>query len=132
MKEVEYCHMKVLIVEPGRKPRSAEIDGTAEAMREIVGGKIQAMYPSEDIALVFNNDPDVPLPPQNRGVRNDIVRGTFFLCGAPENGNYFVSLTDEQLQHYMKGFALPEVFLNLGGRTIILPYREEGSFDSEG
>ena len=83
MKKAECCRMKILIVEPGRKPRSAEIDGTVEAMREIVGGKIQAMYPSEDIALVFNNDPDVPLPPQNRGVRNDIVRGTFFLCGAP-------------------------------------------------
>ena len=123
--------MKILIVEPGHKPRPAEIDGTVEAMREIVGGKIQAMYPSEDIALVFNNDPDMPLPPQNRGVRNDIIRGVFFLCGAPEDGNYFISLTDEQLRHYMEVFALPEVFLDLGGRTIILPCRKEGSFDSE-
>ncbi len=119
--------MKILIVEPGRRPRSAEIDGTVEAMREVVGGKFQAMYPAEDVALVFNNDPNVPLPPQNRGVRNDIVRGTFFLCGAPEDGNYFVSLTDEQLRHYTEVFALPEVFLNLGGRTIILPYREGAS-----
>ncbi len=107
--------MKILIVEPGRKPRPAEIDGTVEAMREIVGGKFQAMYPAEDVALVFNNDPNVPLPPQNREVRNDIV-----------------SLTDEQLRHYMKVFALPEVFLNLGGRTIVLPCREEGSYDDEG
>ena len=123
--------MKILIVEPKRRPRPAEIDGTIESMREIVGGKIQAMYPLEDIAVVFNNDPDVPLPPQNRGVRNDIIRGAFFLCGAPEDGNYFVSLTDEQLRHYMEVFALPEVFLDLGGRTIILPCRDEGSFDSE-
>ena len=123
--------MKILIVEPGRRPRSAEIDGTVEAMREVVGDKFQAMYPVEDVALVFNSDPNVPLPPQNRGVRNDIVRGTFFLCGAPEDGNYFVSLTDEQIRHYMKTFALPEVFLDLGGRTIILPCREEGSFDGE-
>ena len=123
--------MRVLVVEPGRRPRPAEIDGTIGSMREIVGGKIQAMYPSEDIALVFNNDPDMPLPPQNRGVRNDIIRGVFFLCGAPEDGNYFISLTDEQLRHYMEVFALPEVFLDLGGRTIILPCREEGSFDSE-
>ena len=123
--------MLILIVEPGCRPRPAEIDGTVESMQEIVGGKIQAMYPSEDIALVFNNDPDSPLPPQNRAVRSDIVRGTFFLCGAPEDGNYFVSLTDEQRQHYMEVFALPKVFLNLGGRTIILPCRGEGSFDSE-
>ena len=120
--------MKVLIVEPGHEPKPAEIDGTVESMREIVGGKFQAMYPTEDIALVFNNDPDVPLPPKNRGVRNDIIRGAFFLCGAPEDGNYFVSLKDEQLRHYMDVFALPEVFLNLGGRTIILPHRGEGNF----
>ena len=123
--------MKILIVKPGRKPRPAEIDGTIESMREIVGGKFQAMYPSEDIALVFNNDPDMPRPSQNRSVRNSIVRGTFFLCGAPDDGNCFVSLTDEQLWHYMEVFALPEVFLNLGGRTIILPCREERSIDNE-
>lgn len=117
--------MTVLLVEPGRKPEIREIDGTVESIQEIVGGKFQAMYPSEDIALVFNNDPDVPLPPQNRGVRNDIVRGTFFLCGAPEDGNYFISLTAEQLQHYAEVFASPEMFLNLGGRTIILPCRDE-------
>ena len=113
--------MQILVVEPGCRPRPQEIDGTVESMQAIVGGEIQAMYPSEDIALVFNSDPVVPLLPQNRGVRNDIVRGTFFLCGAPEEGNYFVSLTNGQLRHYMDAFALPEVFLNLGGRTIILP-----------
>ncbi len=117
--------MRILVVEPGRKPRAEIIDGSIESMREIVGGKIQAMYPSEDVALVFNSDPNMPLPPQNRSVQNDIIRGTFFLCGAPEDGNCFVSLTDEQLQHYAAEFAFPEVFLNLGGRTVVLPCRKE-------
>ena len=117
--------MHILIVEPGRRPRPAEIDGTVESMQEIVGGRIQAMYPSEDIALVFNNDSSGPLLPQNRAVRNDIIRGTFFLCGAPENDNYFMSLAAEQIRHYAEVFASPEVFLNLGGRTIILPCGED-------
>ena len=117
--------MRILVVEPGHKPRSAKINGSLGSMEEIVGGKIQAMYPSEDIALVFNNDPSGPLLPKNRCVRNEIVRGTFFLCGAPEDGNYFVSLTKEQIWHYKKVFALPEVFLDLGGRTIILPCGED-------
>lgn len=116
--------MRILVVEPGHKPRSAKINGSLDSMEEIVGGKIQVMYPSEDIALVFNNDPNGPLLPQNRCVRNEIMRGTFFICGAPEDGNYFVSLTKKQLRHYKKTFALPEVFLNLGGRTIILPCDE--------
>ena len=124
--------VRILIVKPGSKPRPAEIDGTVESMQEIVGGRIQAVYPAEDIALVFNNDPNGPLPPQNRGVRNDIVRGSFFLCGAPEDGNRFVSLTVEQLRHYAEMFALPEVFLNLGGRTIILPCRAEFQISNDG
>ena len=95
------------------------------------GGKIQAMYPAEDIALVFNNSPNGPLLPQNRSVRNDIVRGNFFLCGAPEDGNRFVSLTVEQLRHYAETFALPEVFLDLGIRTIILPCRESWNVDKK-
>ena len=100
-------------------------------MREIVGGKFQVMYPAKDIALVFNNDPDTPRLPQNRGIGDDIVRGTFFLCGAPEDRNYYTSLTAEQLQHYMESFALPDVFLSLGGRTIILPCREEYTIINE-
>lgn len=116
--------MRILIIEPGHRPRAAKISGSLESMKKVVGGKIQAMYPSEDIALIFNNDSSGPLLPQNRSVRNEIVRGTFFLCGAPEAGNYFISLTKKQLRHYKKAFALPEVFLDLGGRTIILPCKE--------
>ena len=124
--------MYILIVEPGHKPRPAEIDGTVESMQEIVGGRIQAMYPTEDIALVFNNDPSSSLQPQNRAVRSDIIRGVFFLCSAPENSNCFMSLTADQLRHYAKVFALPEVFLNLGGRTIIIPCNEDYLTDSTG
>ena len=123
--------MKVLVISPGQSPVPQEIDGTAESMREIVGGGLQAMYPSDDIALVFNKDGYVQHLPPNRGILDaegafmEIIHGTFFLCGAPEDSNYFVSLTTEQVQHYMKVYASPEVFLNLGGRTIILPCGED-------
>ena len=122
--------MCILVVEPGRRPKVQEIDGTVEAMREIVGGELQAMYPSDDVALIFNEDAKVLHLPQNRGVLDeggvfcDIICGTFFLCGAPEDSNYFTSLTAEQTQQYAEIFAAPEVFLNLGGRTIILPCAE--------
>ena len=117
--------MRILVVEPGHRPRSAKINGSLESMEEIVGGRIQAMYPSRGIALVFNNDPHGPLLPKNRCVRNEIVRGTFFICGAPEDGNYFISLTKKQLRYYKKTFTLPEAFLDLGGRIIILPCGED-------
>lgn len=37
--------MKVLIVEPRKRPREAEIDGSLESMQKTVGGYLQAIYP---------------------------------------------------------------------------------------
>lgn len=122
--------MQILIVEHGCRPRVQEIDGTVETMRDIVGGRLQAIYPADDVALVFNEGAKVMQLPPNRGVLDkdgtfcDIICGTFFICGAPEDSNYFTSLTTDQVQRYTEVFASPEVFLNLGGRTIILPCAE--------
>lgn len=35
--------MKVLIVEPRKRPREAEIDGSLESMQKTVGGYLQAI-----------------------------------------------------------------------------------------
>ena len=49
--------MKVLIVEPRKHPREAEIDGNLESMQKTVGGYLQAIYPFEDeIALVCDDE----------------------------------------------------------------------------
>lgn len=37
--------MRVLLVEPGKRPVLKEIDGSLKSMQEIVGGTIQALYP---------------------------------------------------------------------------------------
>lgn len=48
--------MKVLIVEPRKRPRETEIDGSLESMQKTVGGYLQAIYPFEDeIALVCDD-----------------------------------------------------------------------------
>ena len=42
--------MKVLIVEPGKYPREADIEHTLEAEQAVVGGTIEAVYPwREDV-----------------------------------------------------------------------------------
>ena len=49
--------MKILIVEPRKRPREAEIDGSLESMQKTVGGYLQAIYPFEDeIALVCDDE----------------------------------------------------------------------------
>jgi len=79
--------MKVLMIEPGKKPRKAEIDGSLQGMQQVVGGYTQAIYPFEDpVALICNEEGKILDLPFNRALRDedgdiyDIVSGTFFLC----------------------------------------------------
>lgn len=119
--------MKILLIEPGHMPRPERISDTIEAIRKIVGSDFQAVYPENDVALVYNKCGTLLHLPPNREIPDsdgdfaDIAYGTFFLCGAPEDRNHFTSLTDEQLQKYSERFTMPETFLNLGGRMIAFP-----------
>ena len=120
--------MKILQIEPGRTPEAKEIDSTLEAMQEVVGGLIQALFPFEDpVALICNDEGKLLSLPANRALRDesgtiyDILCGTFFLCGAPPDSDHFDSLTDEQAEKYQKLFCQSEMFLNMGGQIIVLP-----------
>ena len=122
--------MKILVVKPGCIPVAAEIDGTLKTMQNLVGGYIQAIYPfREEAALICNEEGRLLGLPMNRGLRDekgnlyDIICGTFLICGI--SGDNFASLTDVQLQQYAEVYATPDIFLNLGGRIIILPMQEE-------
>ena len=47
--------MKVLMIEPGKAPYEAELDGSLESMQEAVGGGIEGYYaacsrPSEKVS----------------------------------------------------------------------------------
>ena len=47
--------MQIVIVDPQKKPTVQNIDDGLEAMQQIVGGTIQAIYPFEEpIALICN------------------------------------------------------------------------------
>ncbi len=97
--------MKVLIVEPMKPCEARDIPDTLAAMRDIVGGDIDATYPfTEPVAVVFNAQGKLLDLPYNRplmdesGLPYDIVCGTFFLAGI--GAEDFVSLTDDQIQRY--------------------------------
>ena len=100
--------MKVLIVEPLKPCYVREIEGL-QAMQEIVGGHIEAIYPYEEpVAIIANEEAKLLGLPFNRplldehGVPYDIVCGTFFVTGLGEET--FVSLTDDQIQRYKELF----------------------------
>ena len=120
--------MRILIVEPKRRPEVKEIDGSLKSMQEVVGGLIQALYPfDEPVALVCNDEGKLMQLSANRGLRDengqiyDIVVGTFFICGAPGDSDHFTSLTLEQIERYCKRFHTPEMFLGMDGQIVCLP-----------
>ena len=122
--------MLVLMIEPGKAPRRLELSHSLTEMQKAVGGSIQILYPFEDpVALVCNEEGKLLRLPANRALRDesgavyDIVCGPFFLCGAPPDSDALTDLTEDQLQRYERRFARPELFLNIGGRIICLPYQ---------
>ena len=124
--------MRILVVEPERRPEVREIDGSLESMQKVIGGWIQALYPfDEPLALVCNDEGKLMNLPANRGLRDkngqiyDIVVGTFFLCGAPADSDHFTSLTPEQIERYRERFYTPEMFWGMDGRIVCLPMEIE-------
>ena len=100
--------MKVLVVEPLKPCYVREIEGL-QAMQEIVGGHIEAIYPYEEqVAVIVNEEGKLLGLPYNRplldehGVPYDIVCGTFFVAGL--SGETFTSLTEDQLRCYKELF----------------------------
>ena len=121
--------MRILVVEPERRPVVREIDGSLKAMQKIVGGLIQPIpiIGEPDTVLICNDEGKLLNLPANRGLRDetgqiyDIVCGTFFICGAPADCDHFTSLTPEQIEQYRERYHTPELFLRVNGRIVCLP-----------
>ena len=121
--------MQVIVVEPKKKPMVQDIGSDLESMQKTVGGSIEAVYPfDEPVALICNEEGKLLNLPLNRALRDDegnvydIISGTFFLCAAPPDSDRFAGLTDQQVKTYMERFAMPEMFLDVGGDLFVLPH----------
>ena len=121
--------MRVIVVEPEKKPTAQDIGSDLESMQKIVCGSIEAVYPfDEPVALICNEEGKLLNLPLNRALRDDegnvydIISGTFFVCAAPPDSDRFADLTDQEVKTYMERFAMPEMFLNVGGNLFVLPY----------
>ena len=121
--------MKAIVVELQNRPVLRDIAPGLASMQEIVGGSIEAVYPfDEPVALICNEAGKLLNLPLNRALRDDdgnvydFVSGTFFVCAAPPASDRFEGLTDQQVKTYIERFAMPEMFLNVGGDLFVLPY----------
>ena len=102
--------MKVVVVEPFKKPYAKEIDGSLESMQNIVDGWIETCSPplhDDDALIICNEEGKIRGLTPNRklhfedGVLYDVICGTFFIVNAPPDEEDFASLTDEQIEKYI-------------------------------
>lgn len=110
--------MRVIIVEPMKPPRVAEIGSALRDLQQAVGGSIE-MVPAElgDSALVICNEEGKLLGlPGNRfvydedGIPYDLIAGTFLICD--DRQGELVSITPEHEQKYMERYGR-EMILSL-------------------
>ena len=120
----------VLVVEPQKKPYAKEIGGDLKSLQHEVGGYIQAVYPfREPVALICNEEGKLSGKALNRALRDesgqiyDVVAGTFLIAGLGKED--FISLTPEQMEHFMQYFQTPEQFRMTNGKILVSPMKDE-------
>lgn len=111
--------MKVLILEPGKLAREAEIEHSLEAMQKVVGGPITAIYPYEEpVAVVCNDEGLLMGLPLNRRLRRETtIAGTFFVCGLGEED--FIDLSPELMGKFKVRLRFPHCFIRAENGDII-------------
>ena len=109
--------MRVLLIEPGREPRTVEVDGSNESLQKLVDSTIyRAIFPFED-PVVLGCDEEAEFHPYqkpNRVVKmkrigNHVILGPFFLCGIESNN--LTDLSDTYVEKYKKLFQKPDCFI---------------------
>lgn len=103
--------IKVVLVEPGKKPVVTEIENSLKSLQKIVGGYIECAYCFDDnVTLVCNEEgkliglePNRPIVDREGDVM-DIIFGTFIITGLTEDD--FGSLTDVQAAKYYDMFSI--------------------------
>ena len=119
--------IRVVLLEPGKLARVADIEASLEGMQRVVGGDIEGFYPfEEEVCIVCNDEGKISGMPLNRAVRDgkeimDIIAGPCFICDCRTEN--FASLSDEQLQRFSKQYKYPERFFQVNDEIKAVPYK---------
>ena len=111
--------IKVVLLEPNKLARTVEIGNLLMDYEKIIGGNAEAIYPFEEDVCIVRCDPELTNGMSlNRSLFDKdnnliILSGTFFLCNC--EGDFFKSLSAEQLKKYKSEFKLPERFIKVNG-----------------
>ena len=120
--------IRVILLEPNKLARVAEIDHSLEGMQQVVKGYIEAVYPfEEEVCIVCNEEGKIDGLPLNRALYDenheiyDIIAGPAFICDC--SGESFGSLSDEQIKKYSRQFMRPERFYSTRDGVKAVPFQ---------
>ena len=121
--------IKVLVVEPEKKPYAKGISSGLSSLQKEVGGYIQAVCPYEEpVAIICDEEAKLKGSELNRALRDedgkiyDIVAGTFLIVGLGEED--FSSLSPKHMEQFKEKFETPELFLRMNGKLVLLPMED--------
>lgn len=122
--------ISILLIQPGKYPKTVEIEDSLEAMQTVVGGDIEEYMPFEDeVAIICNDESKINGMPLNRAVYDsehqmiDIIAGNFFICHAPFASEKFQSLPPDLAKKYSEKFRYPEQFVRTDKGITAIPYK---------
>lgn len=101
--------IKVVMVEPLKCPTTTTISNDLESLQKAVGGLIEFVDIEENICILCNEEGKLIGLEGNRRLNNDIIVGTFYVCGVNDNGE-LISLTSAQMDKYLRYFWEPQTF----------------------
>ena len=121
--------IRVVMLEPGKLAREAEIGTDIDDLQRTVGGLICPFYPYEEmVCIVCNDESKINGMQPNRGVyvgenkqMIDFICGPAFICDC--RGESFGSLSDEQIERYKKEFKYPEYLVKINDELRGIKYR---------
>ncbi len=101
--------IKVVIVEPDKHPTITTIQTKLENLQEAVGGLIEIINIEDNICIICNEEGKLIGLEGNRRLADDIIVGTFYVCGSNDEGE-LTSLNQCQIDKYIKFFWEPQTF----------------------
>ena len=108
--------LQVVIVEPEKRPYKAIIENELQAFNKIVGGYIENLFigrtkTGAKVGIILNEEGKLVDLPYNRHIVGlDILVGTFIITAYNLEGDN-VSLTNEEVEKYIRIFSPIEVYL---------------------
>lgn len=125
--EMQNPTITVVLCEPGKAARTAEVGTSLEALQAVVDGCIEAYYPFEEqVCIVCNDEGKLNGMSPCRAIYGedkqmiDIIFGPFVICDC--SGENFGSLSEEQLARYTEQFKNPERYFRMDGEIKAVVY----------